>query len=201
MSNADTPLANGQASSSSIVLNVFNELWLCTGRLLVAAGNDRVPLTHGNLVKRCQLSAPFPLKRTWEGAAHLQDLDKIHEELPQKRLWPPFSQMSMQACIVQDSCAMGLVRICHGLAPHVMKSHVPCTSIQKPRERLWVASELAGTFLPFADTENQFLSTFDSPSFRTHNKSHNLKTSVADPDSNQDVGGGTKASGCHKLEW
>ena len=93
----NTPLANGQASSSSIVLNVLNDLWLCTGRLLVAAGNDRVPLTHGNLVKRCQLSAPFPLKRTWEGAAHLQDLDKIHEELPQKRLWPPFSQMSRHA--------------------------------------------------------------------------------------------------------
>ena len=93
----NTPLANGQASSSSIVLNVFNELWLCTGRLLVAAGNDRVPLTHGNLVKRCQLSAPFTLKRTWEGTAHLQDLDKIHEELPQKRLWPPFPQMSRHA--------------------------------------------------------------------------------------------------------
>ena len=49
----------------------------------------------------------------------------------------------------------------------------PRTRIQKPRERLWVASELAGTFLPFADTENQFLSTFDSLSLRTHNKSHN----------------------------
>ena len=48
----------------------------------------------------------------------------------------------------------------------------PRTRIQKPRERLWVASELAGTVLPFADTENQLLSTFDSPSFRTHSKSH-----------------------------
>ena len=45
----------------------------------------------------------------------------------------------------------------------------PRTRIQKPREGLWVASN----FLPFTDTENQCLSTFDSPSFRTHNKSHN----------------------------
>ena len=49
------------------------------------------------------------------------------------------------------------------------------TRIQKPRERLWVASEQAGTFLPFADTENQCLSTFDSPSFRTHNKRPTIK--------------------------
>ena len=37
----------------------------------------------------------------------------------------------------------------------------PRTRIQKPREKLWMASKLAGTFLPFTDTENHFLSTFD----------------------------------------
>ena len=36
----------------------------CTGKP-VAAGNDRVPLTHKNSVKRCRLSAPSPHKRTW----------------------------------------------------------------------------------------------------------------------------------------
>ena len=68
--------------------------------------------------------------------------------------------------------------------------------------RLWVASELAGTFLPFAETENQFLSTFDSLSFRTHNKSTIKKsTSTTDQDSNHEVGGCAKASGFRKLEW
>ena len=73
----------------------------CTGNL-VAAGNDRVPLTHKNSVKRCRLSAPSPHKRTWASTAHLQKHDNIHEELPPKRLRPPYFQMS-KACIVRNS--------------------------------------------------------------------------------------------------
>ena len=47
----------------------------CTGNLVAAAssaGNDRVPLTHKNSVKRCRLSAPSSHKRTWASTAHLQ---------------------------------------------------------------------------------------------------------------------------------
>ena len=73
----------------------------CTGNL-VAAGNDRVPLTHKNSVKRCRLSAPSPHKRTWASTAHLQKHDNIHEELPPKRLRPPYFQMA-KACIVRNS--------------------------------------------------------------------------------------------------
>ena len=73
----------------------------CTGNL-VAAGNDRVPLTHKNSVKRCRLSAPSPHKRTWASTAHLQKHDNIHEELPPKRLRPPYFQMS-KACMVRNS--------------------------------------------------------------------------------------------------
>ena len=73
----------------------------CTGNL-VAAGNDRVPLTHRNSVKRCRLSAPSPHKRTWASTAHLQKHDNIHEELPPKRLRPPYFQMA-KACTVRNS--------------------------------------------------------------------------------------------------
>ena len=49
----------------------------------------------------------------------------------------------------------------------------PRTRIQKPRGKTLGGKRTAGTFLPFAGTENQCLSIFDSPSFRSHNKSHN----------------------------
>ena len=65
-------------------------------------------------------------------------------------------------------------------------------------KRHWVASELAGSFLPFANTENQFLSTFDSPSFRRQSKSDSLKINVCSwPRLQPGVGRGT--SGC-KLD-
>ena len=99
-----TPLAKGCGRLPPCSLQQSSELPLCPGRLPVAAGNDRVPRTHRNFVKRCRLSAPSLHKTTWEGTAHLRKHDNIHEALPQKRLRPPFPQMS-SASIVQDSCA------------------------------------------------------------------------------------------------
>ena len=82
----------------------------CTGNL-VAAGNDRVPLTHKNSVKRCRLSAPSPHKRTWASTAHLQKHDNIHEELPPKRLRPPYFQMAKARMVRNSRGTVGLVTV------------------------------------------------------------------------------------------
>ena len=62
---------------------------------------------------------------------------------------------------------MGLVRIRrirHGVARHVMESRVH--AYKKTARKAMGGKRTGGAFLPFADTENQFLSTFDTPSPR-----------------------------------
>ena len=73
---------------------------------------------------------------------------------------------------------------------------------QKPRERLWVASELAEHFCHSLTLRTSVFPLsirllFGPITRPTIKKS----TSVADLDSNQEVGGGAKASGCLMFEW
>ena len=87
-----------------------------------------------------------------------------------------FSQAALCRTFQHLLRQMGLVGIRHLVAQHASWSSAHAHTT--PARKALGGRRTGWKFLPFVDTENQFLSTFDSPFFRTHNKSHNLKTNA-----------------------
>ena len=95
---------------------------------------------------------------------------------------------------------MGLVRIRHGVAQHAMKSRVRAYKNRAKgsgwqanwREHFSHSLTLKTSVFPLSI--RLLFGPIKSPTIKK-------STSVADLDSNQEVGGGAKASGCRMLEW
>ena len=95
---------------------------------------------------------------------------------------------------------MGLVRIRHGVAQHAMKSRVRAYNNRAKgsgwqanwREHFCRSLTLKTSVFPLSIRLH--LGPITSPTIKK-------STSVADVDSNQEVGGGAKASGCRMFEW
>ena len=94
---------------------------------------------------------------------------------------------------------MGLVRIRHGVAPHAMKSRVRAYKNRAKgsgwqanwREHFCHSLTLKTSVFPLSI--RLIFGPITSPTIKK-------STSAADLDSNQEVGGGAKASGCRMLE-
>ena len=125
----------------------------------------------------------------------LQPFDKAETTRRCTRL---FVQTHSQSQV--NAIWMGLVRIRHGVGQHVMKSGVR-TYKNRAKGSGWQANwqepfchslTLKTSFFPLLI--RLLFGPITSPTSK-------ISTAVADLDSNQEVGGGAKASGCLKLEW
>ena len=100
-----------------------------------------------------------------------------------------------------NNCSkLGLVRIRHGVSPHAMKSRV-CAYKNRAKGSGWQANwrehfchSLTLKTSVFPLSIRLIFGPITSPTIKK-------STSAADLDSNQEVGGGAKASGCRMLEW